>query len=244
MEDVLEVYHRPYDPTRPVVCLDERAKTLHSTPRGSLPIDPRGRVREDYEYKREGVCNTFLAIEPLAGIRHVQVTARRTYRDFAEYLRRLVDEWYPQAEQLILVTDNLNIHSPAALYECFPPAEARRLVAKLEWHYTPEHGSWLNIAESELSVFSSQCLRRRLASVEEVAREAAAWEAGRNAAVATVRWHFTTQEARLKLRHLYPDIQLHAEVLVPRPATTGSARDTRAAAKRIASRSLAVPKGP
>ncbi len=209
MEDVLDVYHRPYDPTRPVVCIDERSKALRSTPRGALPADAQGTVRQDYEYKREGVCNTFLSFEPLAGVRRVRVTPQRTYRDFAEHLKVLVDEWYPHAARLVLVTDNLNVHTPAALYERFAPAEARRIAARLEWHYTPEHGSWLNVAESELSVFSRQCLNRRLSSAEEVAREAAAWEARRNGAKARLRWHFTTTDARIKLRRLYPETTAH-----------------------------------
>ncbi len=209
MEDVLEVYQRPYDPSCPVVCVDEVSKTLHTTPRGSLPPDGQGVVREDYEYHREGTGNIFLALEPLAGVRHVEVTDRRTYRDFAAFVQRLVDEWYPQAERLVLVTDNLNIHGPGALYERFAPEEARRLAEKLEWHYTPEHGSWLNVAECELSVFSRQCLKQRLGSTEEVAREAAAWEGRRNAATVAVRWHFTTADARIKLRRLYPEISAH-----------------------------------
>lgn len=209
MEDVLDVYHRPYDPARPVVCIDERSKALRSTPRGALPADAQGCVRQDYEYRREGVCNTFLSLEPLTGIRRVRVTNRRTYLDFAEHLQVLADEWYPEAERIVLVTDNLNVHTPACLYERFAPAEARRLAARLEWHYTPEHGSWLNVAESELSVFSRQCLNRRLASVGEVAREARAWETRRNVPGRRVRWHFTTKDARLKLRRLYPEITAH-----------------------------------
>jgi hypothetical protein len=207
MEDVLSVYQRPYDPSRPVVCIDERSKPLHATPRGSLPADARGAVREDYEYQREGTCNAFLAIEPLAGIRRVRVTQQRTYLDFADLLRELVDAWYPEAERIVLVTDNLNVHSVAALYERFLPAEAWRIASKLEWHYTPEHGSWLNVAECELSVFSRQCLNRRLGSLPEVSQEAATWESRRNGAKALVRWHFTTKDARIKLRRLYPEIR-------------------------------------
>ncbi len=206
---MLEVYQRPYDPRRPVVCVDERSKTLHTTPRGALPADGQGVVREDYEYQREGTCNAFLALEPLAGVRHVEITDRRTYLDFAAFVQRLVDAWYPQAERIVLVTDNLNIHGPGALYECFAPAQARRLAEKIEWHYTPEHGSWLNVAECELSVFSRQCLNRRLGSTEEVAREAAAWEQRRNATATRVRWQFTTADARIKLRRLYPEISAH-----------------------------------
>ena len=209
MEDVLEVYHRPYHPLRPVVCVDERSKTLHTTPRGSSPPTPGTPARQDYEYERHGTCNLFLSVEPLAGARRVRVTQRRTLLDFAQYLRVLSDDLYPQAEQIVLVTDNLNVHTPAALYERFAPAEARRIASRFEWHYTPEHGSWLNIAEIELSVLSRQCLRRRLASAEEVAREVAAWQLQRDRAQATIRWQFTTADARIKLRRLYPEISEH-----------------------------------
>jgi hypothetical protein len=213
MEDVLNVYQRPYAPLRPVVCVDELSKTLHTTPRGALPADARGLVRQDYEYHREGTCNIFLALEPLAGIRRVRVTERRTYRDFAEFLQLLVDEWYPEAERVVLVTDNLNIHCVGALYERFAPAEAARIASRLEWHYTPEHGSWLNAAECELSVFVKQCLKRRLGRREEVAQEAEAWEDDRNQPPSLVRWHFTTSDARIKLLHLYPQLQKPAPSL-------------------------------
>jgi hypothetical protein len=209
MEDVLEVYHRPYDPLRPVVCVDERSKTLHTTPRGSLPPTPGVPARQDYEYERHGTCNLFLSVEPLLGSRHVRVTEQRTLLDFAEQLRVLSDELYPQAQQIVLVTDNLNVHSPAALYERFAPAQARRLVSRFEWHYTPEHGSWLNMAESELSVLSRQCLQRRLGSVAEVAREVSAWQQRRDQTKTTIHWQFTTADARIKLRRLYPQIREH-----------------------------------
>jgi hypothetical protein len=209
MEDVLEVYHRPYDPLRPVVCVDERSKTLHTTPRGSLPPTPGVPARQDYEYERHGTCNLFLSVEPLLGSRHVRVTEQRTLLDFAEQLRVLSDELYPQAQQIVLVTDNLNVHSPAALYERFAPAEARRLVSRFQWHYTPEHGSWLNMAESELSVLSRQCLQRRLGSVAEVAREVSAWQQRRDQTKTTIHWQFTTADARIKLRRLYPQIREH-----------------------------------
>jgi hypothetical protein len=207
MEDVLEVYQRPYDPQRPVVCLDETSKALRTTPRGRRPMSTGQPEREDYEYQRHGVSNVFLLVEPLRGWRKVRVTARRTAQDFAEQLRQLVDEDYPQAKRIVLVTDNLNIHGPACLYARFAPAEARRIAERIEWHYTPEHGSWLNMAECELSVFSRQCLARRIADQETLAREATAWETRRNAAQVTIDWQFTTDDARIKLRHLYPIIK-------------------------------------
>ena len=204
MEDVLAVYHRPYDPARPVICLDERSKALRSTPRGGLPARPGVCRRQDYEYERTGVCNIFLWVEPLAGRREVRVTGRRTALDFAEQLRELVDVAYPHADQIVLVTDNLNTHSPYALYERYPPAEAWRIAQKLEWHYTPEHGSWLNMAEIELSALSRQCLNRRLDNQPTVAREAALWTHQRNQAQTKVDWQFTTNDARIKLKRLYP----------------------------------------
>lgn len=204
MEDVLAVYVRPYNPKRPVVCLDESSKELHGTPRGSLPMASGQPLREDYEYERHGVCNLFLAIEPLAGRRKVRVTDRRTAQDFAEQLRALVDEDYADAEVIVLVVDNLNTHGPACLYERFEPAEARRIAEKIEWHYTPEHGSWLNVAECELSVLASQCLSRRIPDKPTLVREIAAWEARRHAAQGSVDWQFTAEDARIKLRRLYP----------------------------------------
>lgn len=209
MEDVLEVYHRPYDPRRPVVCLDERPKTLRGTPRGEILARPGRAARQDYEYERNGSCNVFLWVEPLAGKREVCVTQRRTALDFADQLRSLSDEVYAEAERIVLVVDNLNTHTAAALYERFAPAEARRIASRFEWHFTPEHGSWLNMAECELSVLSRQCLRRRLVSIAQVAREVAAWQARREQANATIRWQFTTADARIKLRRLYPEIRDH-----------------------------------
>jgi hypothetical protein len=176
MEDVLAVYQRPYDPERPQVCLDEIQKTLRTTPRGRIRVQPGHSSREDYEYKRQGSCAIFLAVEPLAGYRRGWVHERRTKVDLATVIKDLVDVVYPNAEKIVLVVDNLNIHHAAALYERFPPAEARRLAEKIEWHYTPEHASWLNIAECELSVLRRQCLRNRLPDIEAVAREVAAWE--------------------------------------------------------------------
>lgn len=206
MEDVLDVYHRPYDARFPVICLDECSKELHDTPRGSLPLQPGAVTCQDYEYERQGVCNLFLAIEPLRGWRHVQVTARRTKLDLAEELRLLL-EYYPAAEKMVLITDNLNTHRLACLYERFPAAEARRIAAKIEWHYTPEHASWLNVAECELSVLERQCLDRRIADRETLSREATAWAEQRNNAHVTVDWQFTTEDARIKLKRLYPVIK-------------------------------------
>lgn len=204
MEDVLEVYARPYDPKRPVVCLDEASKQLHSTPHGSLPMQPGQPAKEDYEYARHGTANLFLSVEPLAGKRSVRVTERRAALDFAHELRRIVMDDYPQAEVVVLITDNLNTHTPAALYEAFAPEEARAIAERIEWHYTPEHGSWLNMAEIELSALSSQCLQRRIESQQRLEKEVAAWRKRRNDRAVTINWHFTTQDARIKLRRLYP----------------------------------------
>ena len=204
MEDVLDVYERPYDSRRPVVCVDESNKTLHATPQGSLPVEPGQVQRQDYEYKRNGTLNLFMAVEPLIGKRSVSVTDRRTKQDFAEFLRYLSDEVYLQAETIILVTDNLNTHSPACLYERFEPAEARRLAQRFEWHYTPEHGSWLNMAEIELSVLSRQCLSRRMPDKRTLATEVSAWERDRNNVKVQIDWQFTTEDAGIKLKRLYP----------------------------------------
>ena len=207
MEDVLDVYQRPYDPLRPVVCLDETSKELRSTPRGSI-LSESGRCKlEDYEYERHGTRNLFLWVEPLVGKRRVQATKRRTYLDFAEVLRQLVDEDYPQVEHIVLVTDNLNTHTTAALYERFEPEDARRIANKIEWHYTPEHGSWLNMAETELSVLSRQCISRRIPDADTLERNIAIWERDRNAAQVTIDWQFTTADARIKLKRLYPQIR-------------------------------------
>ena len=208
MEDVLDVYHRPYDPRRPVVCLDETFKQLIGEVREPLPAAP-GRVeRYDGVYVRNGVASLFMAFEPLAGWRHVEVTERKTSVDFARFLRVLGDGRYAGAERVVLVCDNLSTHTPAALYEAFEPAEARRLAERFEWHYTPRHGSWLNVAEMELSAVARQCLDRRIPDLGTLRREVAAWEAARNAAVVKVEWHFTTADARVKLKRLYPTIQL------------------------------------
>ena len=204
MEDVLAVYARPYDALHPVVCLDEVSKELHTTPHGALPMASGQPQRQDYEYARQGVCNLFLAVEPLTGQRTVRVTARRTAQDFADELRILVEESYPNAETVVLVTDNLNTHTLACLYSRFAPEQARRIAARIEWHYTPEHGSWLNVAECELSVLSRQCLKRRMGSQAHLEQEVHAWQQRRNAMQVTVDWQFTTADARIKLKRLYP----------------------------------------
>ena len=208
MEDVLDVYSRPYDAKRPVVCLDEKSKELHGTPHGELPMQPGRAKCQDYEYVRNGTCNLFLMLEPLRGWRRVQVTKRRTALDFAEQLRILVEEEYTDAETIVLVTDNLNTHSTACLYARFPPEQALRIARKLEWHYTPEHGSWLNMAECELSVLSRQCLNRRIPDSDTLTAEAGAWQTQRNAATITVDWHFTANDARITLKRLYPVLKV------------------------------------
>jgi transposase len=204
MEDVLEVYARPYNPKRPVVCFDEGGKELRDTPQGTLSMQPGQPARQDYEYARLGKANLFMSVEPLAGRRRVRVSQQHTAREVAEELRILVDEDYPDAEIVVLVSDNLNVHSIASLYTRFEPAEARRIAEKIEWHYTPEHGSWLNMAECELSVLARQCLARRIPDIETLTAEAAAWEARRNRAKVTIDWHFTAEDARIKLKRLYP----------------------------------------
>jgi DDE superfamily endonuclease len=208
MEDVLEVYMRPYDPQRPQVCIDETSKQLVAETRAPLPASPGQPERVDYEYERQGTANLFMVFEPLAGQRRVKVTERRTAVDFAHLLQDLVDVQYPQADKLVLVMDNLNTHKLASLYEAFAPPEARRLMERLEIHYTPKHGSWLNMAETELSVLATQCLDRRIPHSTTLTREVAAWERQRNAAQCRIHWRFTTPDARIKLKRLYPSIQL------------------------------------
>jgi hypothetical protein len=206
MEDVLDVYARPLDPARPLVCFDEKSKELHAEVRASLPPARGQPERSDTEYVRHGTANLFLACAPLLGWRAVQVTARRTRVDWAHAIKDLVDVHFPAAERLVVVLDNLNVHDPASLYLAFPPAEAKRLWDKLEVHYTPKHGSWLNIAELELSALGRQCLARRLPDRADLTEEVAAWVADRNAATVTVDWRFTTADARTKLDHLYPTL--------------------------------------
>jgi len=204
MEDVLDVYARPPDPRRPLVCFDEGSKELRGEVRAPLPAIPSHPARSDAEYVRHGTANLFLWCAPCLGQRGVTVTERRTRIDWAHAIRDLVEVHFPEAEKIVLVLDNLNTHAPASLYLAFPPAEAKRLWDKLELHYTPKHGSWLNIAELELSVLGRQCLDRRLPDRATVAAEVAAWVAERNATAVTVDWHFTTADARIKLKHLYP----------------------------------------
>src|SRR5262245_19178924 len=207
MEDVLDVYHRPYDPRRPLVALDEASRQLIGAVAQPLPAGPGQPERFDYEYVRNGTANLFMISEPLLGWRAVRVTERRTAGDFAEVVRWLVEEVHEQAEQVVLVLDNLNTHRPASLYEAFPPEQARRIAERLEIHYTPKHGSWLNVAEIELSVLSRQCLDRRIGSREEMEREVAAWTAERNERGVEIKWRFTTADARIKLHRLYPTTQ-------------------------------------
>jgi hypothetical protein len=205
MEDVLEVYTRPYDEHFPQVCLDEKSKQLVGEVREPLALCPGRAARHDYEYERNGTANLFIVSEPLAGWRHVSVTERRTKLDWARCVKELVDVHYPEAEKIVLVMDNLNTHTPAALYEAFAPSKARRIYEKLEIHYTPNHGSWLNMAEIELSVLARQCLgRRRIPNRESLAEETSAWEAERNAAASSIDWRFTAADARIKLKRLYP----------------------------------------
>jgi hypothetical protein len=204
MEDLLDLYAEPYDPKRPVVGFDETSKQLVAETRLPLPMAPGQPERCDYEYARNGTANLFLCCQPLGGWRHVEVTDRRTKHDFALQMRDLVDRHFPDAELIRVVLDNLNTHTPAALYEAFPPAEARRLLKQLEFHYTPVHGSWLNMAELEFSMLSRQCLGRRIPDRATLATEVAAWETIRNEQQATIRWQFTVEDARIKLHRLYP----------------------------------------
>jgi hypothetical protein len=204
MEAVLEVYHRPYDPKRPVLCIDETSKQLVGEARTPLPLGPGMVERYDYEYMRHGVANLFLACEPLAGWRHIAVTEHRGRVDWAGFIRSLLDGRYRDAERVVLVMDQLNTHALASLYEAFPPEEAKRLAERIELHHTPKHGSWLNIAEIELSVLGRQCLARRIAQQDTLQRKIEQWEQQRNTIATKVDWQFTTEQARIKLRSLYP----------------------------------------
>jgi len=204
MEDVLSVYQRPFDPRRPVVCLDETSRQLLGEARPPLPPTPGRPARHDPEYVRGGVANLFLVTEPLRGWRAIMVSEQRTRLDFAACVKELVDVHYPEVERIVLVLDQLNTHSPASLYAAFPAAEAKRLTDKLEIHHTPKHGSWLNMAELELSVLQRQCLRQRLPNQGAMAREARAWARRRNDQTKRIDWQFTTTDARTKLRRLYP----------------------------------------
>ena len=204
MEEVLTVYRLPHDPRFPVVCMDESSKQLVGEVRAPIPAAPGHGQIVDHEYVRHGVATLFVEVEPLAGRRHVAVTERRTRRDWAHFIKAMLDERYPTATKVRLVMDNLNTHDLASLYETFPPAEARRLAERLEIHYTPKHGSWLNIAEIELSCLTGQCLGRRIADIDVLNAELEAWTHATNADERQVDWQFTTSDARIKLRHLYP----------------------------------------
>ena len=206
MEDVLEVYRRPYDPTRPVICIDETFKQLIGDTRTPLPPRPGMVERYDHEYVRNGVVSLFLACEPLAGWRHIAVTEHRRRGDWASFIRSLLDGRYAPAERVVLVMDQLNTHALASLYEAFPPEEAKRLAERIELHHTPKHGSWLNMAEIELSVLGRQCLARRIAQQDTLRRKVEQWEGQRNATTAKVVWQFTTKQARSKLQALYPSV--------------------------------------
>ncbi len=206
MEDVLQVYARAYDPRRPQVCLDEAAKQLVSEVRAPIVMEPGQAQRVDNEYVRQGTCALFMLFEPLAGKRAVLVRERRTSVDFAQAVQHLCEVMYPQAQRIVLVLDNLNTHGPHSLYEAFAPQQARRLAEKIEWHYTPRHGSWLNMAEIELSALATQCLADRMGSRQHLETEVAAWEASRNVASVKVDWRFTMEQARNKLKRLYPFI--------------------------------------
>ncbi len=206
MEDVLEVYQRPRDPACPMVCVDETSKQLIAETRVPITAKPGRPARHDYEYERNGTANLFMMFAPLEGSRHVKVTDRHAAVDYAQVLKELSDTHFPKAEKIVLVQDNLSTHKPASLYEAFPAPEARRLVERFEWHYTPKHGSWLNMAESELGTLSSQCLDRRIPDKETLIGEVAAWEDSRNKNHTKADWQFTTADARVKLKRLYPAI--------------------------------------
>ncbi len=206
MEDVLDLYAEQYKPWLPVVCFDERPCPLRGDTRPGLPMKPGQVARYDYEYERHGKCNLFMFFQPLAGWRHTKVTAQRCKVDFAECMRELVDVHFPYAEKIRVVLDNLNTHSPSSLYEAFEPAEARRILNKLEFHFTPKHGSWLDMAEIELSILVSQCLKKRIPDMYRLGCEASAWESIRNAQKATVHWRFGVEDARVKLSRLYPNL--------------------------------------
>jgi hypothetical protein len=208
MEDVLDVYTQPYDPKRPQVCMDETSKQLLADVREPLSIQPGQPMRYDYEYEREGVANLFMFVEPLMGKRHIKVTDHRTRKDWAQAMQELSDVHYPEADVIVVVLDNLNTHSPSSFYEAFEPEEARRLVNRFEFHFTPKHGSWLNMAEIELSALGRQCLAGRIPDKSILTSEVDAWEEERNASNVKVHWRFTTADARIKLAHLYPRIQV------------------------------------
>jgi hypothetical protein len=207
MEDVLDVYRRPRDPQRPLVCLDETSKQMIKETRTPIPAAPGRKARRDYEYERNGVANLFMMFAPLEGWRHVKVTDRHAAVDYAHALKDLSDVHFPDATKIVLVQDNLSTHTPASLYAAFPAAEARRLAKRFEWHFTPKHGSWLDMAESELAVLATQCLDRRIPDKPKLIAEVAAWQKERNKRCAKADWQFTTEDARIKLKRLYPQFQ-------------------------------------
>ena len=208
MEDVLEVYKLPYDAKRPLICMDEMPKQLLADKREPIASQAGSPARQDYEYQRNGVADLFMLFEPLVGRRFVEVTEKRRKVEWATVMKQLSDVRYPQAEKILVVLDNLNTHTPSAFYETFEPEEARRLVERFEFHFTPKHGSWLNMAEIELSALVRQCLDRRLPDIETLTDEVQAWQQQRNDEVVKVLWQFTTTEARTKLKHLYPKMQV------------------------------------
>lgn len=207
MEDTLEVYKRPYDPHHPQICMDEGSKQLLAAKRASLPMEKGKSEREDYEYEREGTCSVFVACEPLAGKRYLKVTEQRTKRDWAIFMQEVIDVHYKDAEKIILVMDNLNTHVLSSFYEAFDAPTARKLVEKVEIHYTPKHGSWLNMAEIELSILARQCLSDRMPSIDFVQKQVYTWQTERNQAQVTINWRFTTEDARIKLKRLYPSFE-------------------------------------
>lgn len=208
MEGVLDVYKLPYDERFPVVCMDESPKQLIKETRKPIKMKPGGEKKVDYEYQRCGICNIFIANEPLKGKRFVEITERKTKKDWALFIKKIADEHYKTAEKITLVMDNLNTHSPGSLYESFEPEEARRLLSRFNFVYTPKHGSWLNMAEIELNVLHNQCLSRRIDKIEVVRREVEAWQKERNKKVAKINWQFKTEDARIKLKRLYPSIEM------------------------------------
>lgn len=207
MEDVLDVYRRPRDPLRPVVCLDETTKQMIAETRTCIPAAPGRKVRHDYEYERNGVAHLFMMFAPLEGWRHVKITDRHASLDYAHALKDLSDTHFPEAAKIVLVQDNLSTHSPASLYKAFPAAEARRLTERFEWHYTPKHGSWLDMAESELGVLATQCLDRRIPDKSTLITQVTAWQDNRNKHCVKADWQFTTSDARIKLKRLYPQFE-------------------------------------
>jgi len=206
MEQVLDIYKRPYDELHPVVCMDESPKQLIKETRVPIPMKPGHETKADFEYERCGVANIFLASEPLKGMRYVDVTERKTKVDWAEFIKKIADEWYKDAEKITLVMDNLATHKASALYETYDPKEAKRIWDRFEFAYTPKHGSWLNMAEIELNVLMGQCLKRRISNIKTMKKEAYAWQSHRNNKKATINWQFTNNDARIKLKRLYPTI--------------------------------------